>query len=239
MLKGLSGFINGSLNLIFPLNCLICRRGIESGDKKYLCRHCRTEIRLIREPLCSKCGRPSALSICISCKRKRYYFQAARAAGFYEGALRECIHLFKYNKKLYLANPLGELLTELMRNNSNLRKADLLVPVPLDERRYREREFNQAHLLAQVVSRRFEISISSPNLRRTRTTLPQTQLNRKQREENVRGLFQVGKAKEFQGKSIIIIDDVFTTGSTVNECAKVLSKAGARQTNVLTVARGE
>lgn len=153
--------------------------------------------------------------------------------------MRECIHLFKYSKKVYLAEPLGELLAELMRNDSRLRKADLLVPIPLDGRRYREREFNQAHLLAEVLSRYFGIPISSRNLRRTRTTLPQTQLNREHREENVRGLFQVGKAKEYQEKAILIIDDVFTTGSTVNECAKALSKVGAREVNVLTVARGE
>ena len=176
---------------------------------------------------------------CILCQAKPYRFQAARAAGIYEGILRECIHLLKYGKKVCLAEPLGKLLAEVMKNDSDLRKADLLVPIPLDGRRYREREFNQAHLLAQEVSRFFRIPISSRNLRRTRTTLPQTQLNRKQREKNVRGLFQVRRPKEYQGKTILIIDDVFTTGSTVNECAKVLSQAGAREVNVLTVARGE
>ena len=194
---------------------------------------------LIKGPVCSRCGRPSALSTCSSCKKKRYYFQTARAGGLYEGVLRECIHLLKYGKKVHLAEPLGELLAELIENDNNLREASLLVPAPLNARRYREREFNQAHLLAQVVSRRFGIPISSRNLRRTRTALPQTQLNRKQREENVRGLFRVRKAKEYRGKTVLVIDDVFTTGSTVNECAKVLSQAGAREVNILTVARGE
>lgn len=126
-----------------------------------------------------------------------------------------------------------------MKDDDNLRKADLLVPVPLDKRRYRKREFNQAHLLAKVVSRRFGIPLSPFVLRRTRTTLPQTGLNRREREENVKGLFRVAKAKECRGKTILVIDDVFTTGSTANECAKVLSRAGAREVNVLTVARGE
>lgn len=239
MIEKLSDFIDGALNLIFPLNCLICQRGLESGNKKYLCRHCWAKIRLIEEPVCSQCGRPSALPMCSSCKRRRYHFQTARAAGLYEGILRECIHLFKYSKKVHLAQPLGNLLTALMRNNGSLGKASLLVPVPLDGRRYREREFNQAYLLAQVVSHYFGIPISFRNLRRTRTALPQTQLNRKQREENIKGLFQVKKAKEYRGKTILIIDDVFTTGSTANECAKVISQAGAREVNILTVARGE
>ncbi len=232
-------FIYGFLSLIFPLNCLICRRGLESENKKHLCNHCWAEIGLIKAPVCSRCGRPSALSTCIACKAKHYYFQTARVAGIYEGVLRECVHLFKYGKKAYLAEPLGELLVAMMRNDGCLIKADLLVPVPLDKRRHREREFNQAYLLAQVISRRFSIPVSSRNLRRTRTTPPQTQLNRRQREKNVRGLFRVGKAKEYQGKTILVIDDVFTTGSTANECAKILSQAGAREVNVLTVARGE
>ncbi len=239
MLKGISDLIDGFLNLILPLNCLICRKGLEPDNKKYLCKCCWAKIRLIEEPVCSRCGRLSALSICSPCKTKRYYFRTARAAGIYEGALRECIHLLKYGKKVCLVKPLGELLAELMGNDDNLRKADLLVPVPLDKRRYREREFNQARLLAKVVNRYFKIPISSRNLRRTRTTLPQTQLNRKQRQKNVRGLFRVAKAEEYRGKVILIIDDVFTTGSTVNECAKVLSRAGAQEVNVLTVARGE
>lgn len=240
MLKGLSDFINGSLNLIFPLNCLICRRGLEPGNKKYLCGHCWAKLELIKGAVCEGCGRPSVLSRCSSCKTKRYYFRSARSAGLYEGTLRECIHLLKYRKKTYLAQPLGELLTELIRNDGDLRKTNLLVPVPPDKRRYREREFNQAHLLAEVVSSCFGIPISSPiTLRRTRTTLPQAQLNRQQREKNVRGLFRVARAKGCRGKTILIIDDVFTTGSTANECAKVLSQAGAREVNVLTVARGE
>lgn len=126
-----------------------------------------------------------------------------------------------------------------MKDDDDLRKTDLLIPVPLDKKRYREREFNQAHLLAKVVSRRFKIPFSPSALRRTKITLPQTGLNLKQRKENVKGLFRVARARECRGKTVLIIDDVFTTGSTANECAKVLSLAGAREVNILTVARGE
>ncbi len=153
--------------------------------------------------------------------------------------LRECIHYFKYQKKAYLARPLGELLIDGMSSDEDLREADFLVPVPLDGRRFREREFNQAHLLAQVVSRYFKIPISSRNLRRVRGVPPQTQLSRERREENVKGLFLVPRAEEYEGRRILLIDDVFTTGSTVNECARVLKQAGAEEVSVLTVARGE
>ena len=234
-------FLKGFLSLLFPLNCLICRRGLRSDNRKYLCPTCWREIRLIKEPVCSKCGRPSSLTVCSSCQnqKREYFFSKARAAGVYEGVLRECIHFFKYRKKAYLARPLGELLIDGMSSDKDLREADFLVPVPLDGRRYREREFNQAHLLAQVVSRYFKIPISSRNLRRVRGVPPQTQLSRKEREENVKGLFQVPRAEEYEGRRILLIDDVFTTGSTVNECARVLKQAGAEEVSVLTVARGE
>lgn len=234
-----SSFIDGFLNLIFPLNCLICQRGLEPDNKRHLCERCWAKVRLLKGPICSKCGRLSALSICSPCKKKRYYFQSARAAGIYEGVLRECIHLLKYGKKVCLTEPLGRLLVQTMRNDGDLKKADFLVPVPLSGKREREREFNQAHLLAQVVNRHFGIPISSRNLRRTKDVIPQAQLSGKEREKNIRGLFRVRNDKEYQGKSILIIDDVFTTGSTVNECARVLSRAGAREVRVLTIASGE
>ena len=239
MLKGISDFIDGFLNLVFPLNCPICREGLEPDNKKYLCPSCRIKIGLIKKPVCSRCGRPSALSICASCKINHHYFRTARAAGIHEGVLRECIHLLKYRKKAFLAEPLGKMLVETVKNAANLGETDLLVPVPLGGRRYREREYNQARLLAGVVSRTFKIPISSRNLTRTRDALPQTRLSRRQREKNVRGLFKIGNGKEYRGKVVLIIDDVFTTGSTVNECARVLSEAGTREVNVLTVARGE
>ncbi len=232
-------FFNGLLSLLFPLNCLICHSGLGSDNRKYLCPTCWGKIKLIEESVCSKCGRHSFLTVCSSCQGERYFFARARAAGVYEGVLRECIHFFKYRKKAYLAHPLGELLIDGMSSDEDLREADFLVPVPLDGRRFREREFNQAHLLAQVVSRDFKIPISSRNLRRVRSAPPQTQLSRKEREKNVKGLFEVRNREKYEGRKILLIDDVFTTGATVNECARVLKGAGAEEVSVLTVARGE
>lgn len=239
LIKKLSNFIHGLLSLIFPFNCPICHSKLESKNKNYICIKCWKEIKLIKGDICSKCGRLSALSICSLCKKNQYYFNRARAAGIYEGALREYIHMFKYKKKTYLAEPLGKLLSDMIENDEILNKSDLLIPIPLDTRRYREREFNQAYLLADVASRRVSIPVSTENLRRTRVTLPQTGLNRKQREKNVKNIFQVNNAEEFKDKNIIVIDDVFTTGATVNACAKALRKSGSGTVNVVTVARRE
>lgn len=231
--------LNGLSDLIFPFNCTVCHKGLEvSQGRQYLCAECLGKIRLIKENVCFRCGKESAISPCRSCKEKKQIFQKARSAGIYEGVLKECIHLFKYSKKTYLARPLGKLLVDLIRYEQDLSKVELLVPVPLDKRRYRERGFNQAQLLTAIISKKTGIPISR-NLYRTRNAPSQTQLSRQERIINVKGLFKADRNNEVAGKGILLVDDVFTTGATANECARVLLTAGAQEVNVLTIARSE
>ena len=235
----LSLLLNGLSDLIFPFSCTVCHKGLEvSMGRRYLCAECIGKIRLIKENVCSRCGKESAISPCRSCKEKKQIFRKARSAGIYEGVLKECIHLFKYSKKTYLARPLGKLLIDLIYYEQDLSKAELLVPVPLDRRRYRERGFNQAQLLAAIISKKTGIPISR-SLYRTGDAPSQTQLSRQERIVNVKGLFKAVRNNGVTGKSILLIDDVFTTGSTANECARVLLIAGAQEVNVLTIARSE
>jgi ComF family protein len=205
----------------------------------YLCAECLGKIRLIiKEESCSCCGKKSAISLCRSCKEKKHYFKKVRSAGIYDGVLKECIHLFKYDKKTYLARPLGKLLIRLIHDEQDLSKAELLVPVPLDKRRYRERGFNQAQLLAAIVSKEIGIPISG-SLHRTGNAPSQTQLSPQERLKNVKGLFKIVYNDGVINKSVLLIDDVFTTGATVDECARTLVNAGAQEVNILTVARSE
>lgn len=235
----LSLLLNGLSDLIFPFSCAVCHKGLEvSLGRRYLCAECIGKIRLIKEGICSRCGKESAISPCRSCKEKKQIFQKARSAGIYEGALKECIHLLKYNGKTYLARPLGKLLVDLIRYEQDLIKAELLIPVPLDKRRYRERGFNQAQLLAAVVSKEIGIPISRSLCRRGDAP-SQTQLSRQERIKNVKGLFKVARNNGVMGKSVLLVDDVFTTGATASECARALLTAGAQEVNVLTVARSE
>jgi ComF family protein len=232
-------FLNGLSDLIFPFSCEICHKKLEvSSGRQYLCAECIGKIKLIREEICSCCGKESAISPCRSCKEKKQIFQKARSAGIYEGVLKECIHLFKYNRKTYLARPLGKLLIDLIYCEQDLSKAELLVPVPLDKRKYRERGFNQAQLLAATISKKTGIPISR-GLYRIGNAPSQTQLSCQERIKNVEGLFKVAGNNGIMGKSILLVDDVFTTGATANECARTLLRAGAQKVNVLTVARSE
>jgi len=236
----LSLLLNGLSDLLFPFSCAVCHKGLEVRlGRYYLCAECLGKIRLIiKEESCSRCGKESAISLCKSCKEKKYYFKKARSAGIYDGVLKECIHLFKYDKKTYLARPLGKLLIRLIHDEQDLSKAELLVPVPLDKRRYRERGFNQAQLLAAIVSKEIGIPISG-SLHRTGNAPSQTQLSPQERLKNVKGLFKIVYNDGVINKSVLLIDDVFTTGATVDECARTLVNAGAQEVNILTVARSE
>jgi ComF family protein len=148
--------------------------------------------------------------------------------------LRKAIQLFKYEGKVALAGPLGSLM---LTAGGAVPEADVVMPVPLHPARLREREFNQALLLADAISRRVRLPLSYTNLVRLRETPAQTNLSRAARQRNLRRAFAVLRPDEVAARRVLLIDDVYTTGTTVNECAKVLRKAGAADVYVWTLAR--
>ena len=236
-------FTEAFLNLLFPLFCVTCGKLLKPDNRTFLCSDCLSEIKRIRSPVCEKCGKPDCTALCRECRKTNRYYSSARAAGIYDGVLRECIHKFKYRKEQYLARTLAGLMVDSLEEFRELLECALIVPVPLHRVRERERGFNQAHLLAERIKDALnglpKIDISSGNLRRVRGKTAQTDLSRSLRLSNVKGIFAVEDSSEFAGEEILLIDDVFTTGSTVNECSKVLIEAGAKKVHVLTAARGE
>ena len=154
----------------------------------------------------------------------------------YEGILKKAIHLFKYKKKTGLARPLSGLLLEFLKDNPLWAKTDYLVPVPLTRRRRRERGFNQAEYLARRLMRPLNIKLSADNLKRKGLSLSQSKAGREERYKNVAGAFYLERPEIFRDKKILLIDDVFTTGSTANACARVLKEGGSKEVLVLTVA---
>ncbi len=164
------------------------------------------------------------------------FFDRARAVGAYDGSLRTAIHRFKYDNRSLLAEPLGALLAESGRQILQRERYDIIMPVPLHERRVRQRGFNQSLFLARQVGERWGIALEAEGLKRSRWTDPQTMLPEKVRLKNVRGAFTY-RGPGVMYKEVLLIDDVYTSGSTVNECAKVLKKQGAGIVDVLTLAR--
>lgn len=242
-------FWDGLLNLVFPPRCQVCLK----FGRAAICDSCLAEIKVIEPPFCAICGRPfdplaKAAPVCTQCRKRRWSFQWARAYGTYEGTLREAIHRFKYSGKRVLAEPLGKMLAERAGDLTEvaLEAIDLICPVPLYPARKKERGFNQAELLSKVLAERTGLPIEAGLLQRTRDTQPQVDLPAQDRARNVRGAFAAAAdagrqpsntAEQVKGKSILLVDDVLTTGATLNECAKMLRRAGASQVYVLTVAR--
>ena len=176
----------------------------------------------------------SPMHRCGDCRERTPRFDQAVAAGRYEGVMANAIQLFKYQGKTNLAGPLAGLLVQPL---NRLPAVDGLVPVPLDSSRLRERLYNQSLLLCDVLHRKTAIEVIPDGLERIRATVPQTGLSLKERRRNVRRAFSVKRAARIKGRRIMLIDDVLTTGATVNECARMLKKAGAKRVTVLTVAR--
>lgn len=230
------------LDILFPPLCHCCKAFIPGHAEIHICPDCREKIRTVTSPLCPVCGLPHAREggidhLCGTCLTKPRPFERARAAVGFDGPVQDLVHRFKYGKKAHLSRPLGLLASRFPENFRTDAAADLIVPVPLHDRRLRARGFNQSQLLGAVVAKEWGIPLSVDNLRRLRWTEPQTGLAAAERERNVRNAFGVARPEQFDGKRLLLVDDVYTTGSTVTECARALKRAGAREVSVLTVAR--
>ena len=185
----------------------------------------------------------NAETLCGLCRRIEPVFAQAAAYGSYDGGLRELIHLLKYERVRPAANVLGRMLSEVITNLKPCFGGSPLavVPVPLHARKLRQRGFNQAELILRAAMKSNpapgQLMVSGGILERRRETQSQIGLTRHQRRENLRGAFVVAKPGEIQDREILLVDDVFTTGTTVSECARVLRRAGAARVWVATVAR--
>jgi ComF family protein len=210
-------------------------------------------MRPIAQGVCSVCGEallspyafsdPNGEPRCGLCRRLEPPFAKAAAYGSYEGGLRELIHLLKYEQVRPAANVLGRMLAEVIDGlRASFAGVPLLViPVPLHARKLRQRGFNQSELIARAAlklkSAGEQLTLAPAVLERWRETQSQIGLTRHQRRENMRGAFVVARAEEVRGREVLLVDDVFTTGTTVSECARVLRRAGATRVWVATVAR--
>jgi ComF family protein len=236
------------IDIIYPPRCPICRQFLvndrhesESGTGTF-CTTCLSDFRKIASPLCPVCGKPfdpeeGEDHLCEECLRKRPLYEAVGAAYFYEGALMEAIHQFKYGSKSYLADALGPLLAHFAEDWLKKSDAHVTVPVPLHVKRLRERGFNQSLLLARHVSDQLKTELDFLSLRRIRYTSPQTGLGKDERRKNVRRAFEVVNPEALKKKNILLVDDVLTTGNTLNECARALKKSGCNKIHCLVLAR--
>jgi len=234
-------------NLLLPAFCRVCDMRILTEENLYYCPTCWSEIRLIERPFCSVCGRPHDKAAgfaerenfpCAECTEiKRKPYGRMYAATVYDGVAQDAIALFKYGSRQLLAGPLAALMAEFAEREIDLTRYDAIVPVPLHRARRRERGFNQSEELARDLSERFPFLRVHNALVRVRETPQQTRLRYDERRRNIKGAFAVGQDGDCRGKTLLVVDDVITTGATAEECARTLRRGGAKQVDVLAVAR--
>lgn len=234
-------FFSALLDVILPPICHICHSHIPDAGKLHICSDCLAGLPPVASPLCPLCGVPhegmGGDHRCAACLTTPPCFDSARAAFLYEGAIRELIHSFKYNKQSQLRYPLALLTLKGVSKFLPDYEAYLIIPVPLHRSRLRQRGFNQAVLLGQVLSRQLALPMMPDALVRIRRTEPQIELSGAERRLNVKGAFAVNSHDRIKGRQILLLDDVMTTGSTMDECAKELKKAGAVTVFAVTIAR--
>jgi ComF family protein len=237
------GALNTTLSLFYPEVCALCQDESATAQEGFVGEHCRQLVQFIRPPFCQRCGLPLSGDIttsfdCNNCREMELHFSYARAAVVAKTVVLEAIHRFKYSRALWFENFLAGLLHAEAVPVLRGQKHSFIVPVPLHPLKRREREFNQADLLAMRLSKATGIPLNVHLLHRAKSTATQTRLTREERATNMRGAFAARDGLELDGERIILVDDVFTTGATTNDCARALRAGGAGEVCVWTVARG-
>jgi len=249
----LFSFFNFFLDALYPPICIKCKKLLKNNDKydkndffsynlkSYLCYNCSNEFVPSEGPMCSVCGmnfksKETIDHICYECIIKPKKFYKARSCGSYTNVLRDVIHHYKYKKKQYLAVPLGKIIYFTFEKYWSKDEIDIVIPVPLHIKRFRQRGFNQAYLLLDEFKKNSFV-INRNVLKRIRWTEPQTNLKKKMRLINLKNAFALDNCEQIKNKNVLIVDDVYTTGSTINECAKTLIKGGANRVSAITIAK--
>lgn len=238
----LNDFFSDISDALFPPLCLACSESLTSGPQEVFCPECRRRITFIAGSCCPVCGiifpdSPSGHHLCGSCLENSPWFTSARAAVAYDGVILNAIHQFKYGRNITTGAALASFLADYHFTDMDFGIFDAMIPVPLHVKRLRERGFNQSLILARALGKKYGMDVDFSLLKRRKFTLTQTGLHKKEREKNIAGAFIVTEPANIRDRNFILIDDVYTTGATINECAKMLIKAGAGRVAVLTLAR--
>ena len=233
MKKKIINLWNQFKDFLFPRTCFCCNSRIENG---IICNLCESNLVRIQQ-ICMKCGADNQEYDCRFCKKNDFTFNKARSVFHFEKNLQILIHNLKYDEMTKVAKFLGKYASDYLQKYKPFSKIDIIAPVPLHKVRKRDRGFNQAELLTREISHQMNW-LHTPNLiLRNRFTQTQTKLGRKDRHKNVYGAFILNSKYDVRNKNILIVDDVFTTGATVNSISTILKDNEARNVFVLTIAR--
>ena len=236
MAKNLKEYI---LDMVYPRTCPFCGR-IPEGQEG-ICSSCRWKLPYIKGPRCLKCSKPIMdveKEYCYDCRMKNHSYIGGKAVWIYDDVMRKSISRYKYAGSLEYASVYGE---EIAKHYGKWIKkhGDVLVPIPLYKKKQRIRGFNQAEVLADVIGKRLQIPVEKEWLLRNKATLPQKELSDTERLKNLMKAFDINEKKVFSVDKVMLVDDIYTTGSTIEACAKVLYKAGVKEVYFISICIGK
>ena len=238
----LAGLAKGCSAIIFPEVCQLCRAEPAKPEDGFIGGDCLSKLKPSEPPFCRRCGQPfegefSGEFECTNCVEMGLRFEFARAVMQANATMLEAIHRVKYQQALWLEPLFDRLFSDGAVKQIGDWRGDCLVPVPLYPVRLRERGFNQAEQLCRNLSRSTGLNVETRAVKRTRVTQTQTLLSRGERLANMRGAFEPHKVN-LNGRRVVLVDDVLTTGATTSDCARACKEAGASAVGVWTLARG-
>lgn len=235
--------LNLIMDIIFPqTRCAICRRPGRFGTRTPWCAECTDSMEKLRYhlPICDKCGKyiESESGLCGDCKDRLPAFEICRAVGPYSEPYRIAIKVLKFIGKKNLAYRMGCMMAKVVKEEKRFWPIDLVVPVPASQGSLKQRGFSQTEILSRQLAKKLKLKVGANLLVRVKDTPTQRELTREEREKNLQAAFDIKDKKKVQGKSILLVDDVYTTGSTIKECTRILLEAGAARVSVITWATG-
>lgn len=238
--RGLGGICGNMLGILFPERCAVCGNILKKGEA-YICDGCKGRVAYISDPFCRICGRKMKVkteTYCNTCKTSARSFDRGVSVFVYDDLIRGSIHSFKYDNKR--TNGIF-YSSEVIRIYGGLIKSwnpDVFIPVPIHKSRYIKRGYNQSEIIATHISDYIGVPSRTDILYRIKKTAPQNNLNRVERGRNMQAAFAVNPSKLDKIKTVILIDDIFTTGSTLNGCASILKAAGVEKVYFICIAAG-
>jgi len=229
--------VSSFLNWLYPDRCVFCQEIVKDCHEEY-CESCISDVRIIDKSFCEKCGKlhKGDTGLCYDCRKHRHYFTQGRAMFVYDEPVKSSLFGLKFFKHTWIGRKYGLLLGRFFVEQ-DLWEVDMIVPVPLHYGRRIERGYNQARIIADYMSPIIDVPVSHKLLSRVKATKPQKDLSDHKRHRNLINAFKV-KGDDARGKRVLLIDDIYTTGATIDGCAKVLKESGAVKVYFLTVAIG-